>query len=68
MADANHTSSAITEEALDAFWNVVTEKFPDVRSGDLSPERIVVLRIAAEAAIMEWIENNVSGKSSTLPS
>lgn len=50
---------SLADEAQDAFWEVVGRRFPQARSGDLSPGATVQLDRAAEAAIKEWVENNV---------
>jgi hypothetical protein len=58
----NETSPAIEElvqEADDAFWEVIVRHFPQARSGDLSPLATVQLTRAQEAAVAEWISNNV---------
>jgi hypothetical protein len=49
----------LAEEALDAFWNVIVQKFPEATSGDLSPLATFQLDQAAEAAVKEWVQNNV---------
>lgn len=53
------TIGPLTEDALDAFWQVVARRFPEAKTGDLSIDRDVKLSIAANAAVQEWIENNV---------
>jgi hypothetical protein len=50
---------SVTDEALDAFWNVIPRRFPQAESGDLSPWATITLSTAAENAIAEWIDNNV---------
>lgn len=52
-------SRPITTDALDAFWRVVAGRFPEAKTGDLSPLRDLALTLAATAAIEEWIANNV---------
>lgn len=49
----------LIREADDAFWQVIAGRFPEVKSGDLSPPTTVRLRRAATEAVIEWIENNV---------
>ena len=51
---------ALAQEALDAFWEVIVKHFPRATTGDLSIARTVALDQAADAAIREWIENNVT--------
>lgn len=50
--------SVLIEDALDAFWKVIADRFPAAYTGDLSPERTIALDMAAERAVGEWIENN----------
>jgi hypothetical protein len=49
---------SLAGEALNAFWQVIIRRLPPARSGDLSPDSTVRLRLAAEAAVEEWIANN----------
>jgi hypothetical protein len=53
------TVRAIAYEALEAFWQVVVQHFPEAVDGDLSPWATIKLHDAAEEALAEWIENNV---------
>ena len=46
--------------AFDAFWNVIVAEYPQATTGDLSPFAEVRLHIAAEEAVAEWIEYNVT--------
>lgn len=50
---------AVTESALEAFWASVAERFPEAESGDVSPQPAIELKLAAEKAVAEWIENNL---------
>jgi len=50
----------ITNEALDAFWQVILRHFPQATTGDLSPLATFQLDQAAEVAVREWIANNVT--------
>lgn len=49
----------LLREAGDAFWQVVARRFPTATSGDLSPLATLAFHKAAEAAVKEWIRNNV---------
>ena len=51
--------SSLANEALDAFWQVVVQHYPQAKTSDLSLGRSIALDIAAESAIAEWIDNNV---------
>ncbi len=50
---------SVTDEALEAFWRVLVQRFPQAETGDLSPWATITLSTAAENAIGEWIDNNV---------
>lgn len=50
---------SVTDEALEAFWRVLVQRFPQAETGDLSPWATIKLSTAAENAIREWIDNNV---------
>ena len=56
----------IANEALDAFWKVIVKHFPQATTGDLSPWATFHLDQAAEAAIKEWIANNVTTQQSDI--
>lgn len=56
---AERNVEALTEEALDAFWEVIASRFPEAKHGDLSPLRTLALSRAATTAVKEWIDNNV---------
>ncbi len=49
----------LAQEAEDAFWQVVVRHYPEAKTGDLSPLTALRLQQAAEAAIAEWIGENV---------
>ena len=59
------TIRTLTNEALEAFWRVVAEHFPQAETGDLSPLADITLQTAAEAAVEEWIANNVPQPNET---
>ena len=66
----NHSqidTSQITEDALDAFWQAVADRFPTAESGDLSPWQTIKLDCAAQDAVREWIDNNVPAGASVAP-
>jgi hypothetical protein len=56
---------SVTDEALDAFWQVIVQRYPQAESGDLSPWATITLSTAAENAIGEWIDNNVPATTTT---
>lgn len=61
MTLPKHTRTALADEALAAFWQVIGRRFPQARSGDLSWDCVLNLQTAAEQAIEQWVENNVPG-------
>ena len=50
---------SLAQEAQDAFWEVVVRRYPQAKTGDLSPLTTLQLDRAAEYAIEEWVDNNV---------
>ena len=59
------TIESLTDKALDAFWQVIVERFPEASSGDLSPSTTLTLSMAARDAIAEWVSYNVAGDIAT---
>ena len=55
----------VTNDALDAFWQVVVRRFPEATDGDLSIDRTIALDIAAKEAVREWVSNNVPDTAAT---
>ncbi len=53
---------SMTDEALDAFWEVIVKRYPQAKTGDLSPGATIALQLAAEDAVGEWIDNNVPAR------
>lgn len=49
----------LTQEALDAFWEVIARRYPAATTGDLSPHISSRLTQAAKSAINEWVSANV---------
>ncbi len=49
----------LTDKALEAFWQVVVDHFPEATTGDRSPLTTFALEVAAENAVEEWIFANV---------
>jgi hypothetical protein len=50
---------SVTEEAMDAFWQVVVQHFPQAKTGDLSPLTTHHFNEAAKVAVEEWVWANV---------
>jgi len=49
----------LTNQALEAFWDVIVKRYPQAKTGDLSPGATIALQMAAEDAAREWIASNV---------
>ena len=60
MTVTNEYLRTLTDEALDAFWQVIVGHYPLAESGDLSPLTTFTLQLAAEDAVAEWIDSNAS--------
>jgi hypothetical protein len=54
----------LTEEALDAFWNVVTDVCPPRETGDLTLKAGPRLDQAARDAVQEWCRDNAPKRRS----
>lgn len=54
---------SVADQALDGFWQVVVQQFPEATTGDLSPLTTHRLTVAAEVAVTEWVWANVSQPS-----
>lgn len=54
----------LSEEAQDAFWEVIAKRYPEAKTGDLSPLRTLAFDEAAKGAIEEWVRSNVPGHAS----
>ena len=48
----------VVSEALAMFWEHVSDRYPDIRSGDLSPQALAKLQLAADDAVTEWVGLN----------
>lgn len=59
MSEREDAVRVITDQAFDAFWQVIVKRFPQATTGDLSPWTTIRLQLAAEEAVAEWIGNNV---------
>ncbi len=60
-ANSDYMISSLTDKALHAFWEVILHHFQSAITGDLSFDRSLALQSSAEAAVLEWIANNVPG-------
>jgi len=48
----------VTEKAQDAFWKVVAENYPEVKTGDLPPEAVLDFEEASQNAVKAWLRWN----------
>jgi hypothetical protein len=51
--------AALVYDAIDALFEVVTEAFPEIHSGDLTPTESITLYNATHAAIVAWVYANL---------
>ncbi len=58
-AFSNRDIEIAVENGMDAFWTSVAKKFPQVKSGDFSPEETDKLESAMKAAVSSWLKNNM---------
>jgi hypothetical protein len=58
MTQSDDELHELTERAMNAFWQVIADRFPQATTGDLSIDRTVRLHVAVEEAVREWINNN----------
>jgi hypothetical protein len=49
---------AVAHEASLAFWDVVKNSFPEVKTGDMDPIRVTQWQLRTEIVVQEWINNN----------
>jgi hypothetical protein len=59
MTIAKDDLRELADQALEAFWEVIVEHYPQAESGDLCPWLTIKLQIAAENAIEAWIDSNI---------
>lgn len=50
--------AAAIAEAEGVFWEAVAEHFPEIESGDFSPEQLADWSAATRRAVDAWVENN----------
>lgn len=48
----------VIEKAQDAFWKVVAENYPEVKTGDLPPEAVLDFEEASLNAVKAWLRWN----------
>lgn len=54
-----HKIESVNMEAQEAFWSVITKSFPEITSGNFSPEDTFDFDDACEKAIRRWVEFNM---------
>jgi hypothetical protein len=56
-----NTQPNITEVATraeEAFWDVVAQSYPDIKTGDMAPDVSIALKSYLENTIKTWVEAN----------
>lgn len=48
----------VIEDAQMAFWAVVADKYPEITTGDFSPEDTIELDDALTKAVISWLDGN----------
>jgi hypothetical protein len=48
----------VAQKADDAFWAVVADSYPEIKTGDLDPTTTGNLRLMMEEAIIIWLNTN----------
>lgn len=49
---------AAMKEAELAFWAVIAEKFPEIKTGDCTPESVSYQQDMLLSFVREWVKNN----------
>ena len=48
----------VMEDAQSHFWASVVSHFPEINTGDFSPEQAIAFDKVCKEAIKSWVENN----------
>ncbi len=54
----NERIAAAVEDAQTQFWNVIQRRFPEIKTGDFSPDAQMKFDGACEEAVRIWIDSN----------
>ncbi|KCB41411.1 hypothetical protein L539_3487 [Bordetella hinzii 5132] len=54
----NERIAAAVEKAQEKFWAIIASRFPEIRSGDFSPDAQMKFDGACEEAVRIWIDSN----------
>jgi len=49
---------AAVEAGMEAFWEEVAWKFPEIKSGDFAPSDAAALENAMKVAVAAWLKQN----------
>lgn len=63
--DINDRIRRATLAAQDAFWGTFARNFPEVKTGDASPEQALLFDCACDSATTAWIASNYPTKHDT---
>jgi hypothetical protein len=55
---AQNKIKAVAKEASLAFWDVVKNYFPEVKTGDMDPLMVAQWTLRTQIFIQEWLNNN----------
>lgn len=58
IADDQKRLQEVAIDATEAFWRVVAEKYPEIKSGDVSPAAVFEFDDFVERAIKKWLVEN----------
>lgn len=56
--DVSKRINTVCEEAMEEFWAVVAQEFPEAESGDMMPGQEDQFNNAAHSVIKIWLTNN----------
>lgn len=42
---------------LEAFWESISESYPDVKNGDMEPETVISLEKVMRTHVKHWLKN-----------
>jgi hypothetical protein len=58
VAARNNRITKATEDAIEAFWASIAKSFPEITSGDLSPDYAHSFSATSREMVLQWLEDN----------
>ncbi len=58
MVHTNEQIQTATDSAMYCFWTDIANSFPDITTGDLSPEQFAAFEYNCKLAVIGWINAN----------